>query len=754
MAHYKKLLLFLAIIFLTGCFGSLVSTLPDKAQALPGHLARQPAPVWSVPLHGAEVKRAIHIDKRNILLVTMYVYGTMQQWGLATKDLVLVDTKDGKLKWRIPQSAVKSHVTEVISTGDHVLVAGSDTQDYRPRITALNIGNGDVAWTRTSDEAEASSSWVITDDARSIILASTSDKVISLLAIDPASGKARWEKRFEPSSLKESGPDVSLKQLDGMIMLVGKAVHRINPDNGALMWSYRPGAINPGAINPGAINMEQVFIRRLGQSVMIYDNKNLVALKASSGGPVWKYQSGNAELVAPMMTGGVLFMIERKGKLQTLSRLHPASYKRVWSRDIRDARSIIRVINKRIYYSTRNKLIALSLSNGKPLAQYTLPSFMHTPDGLSDLIVITGGKIIVSRENGVAAFNLRNGKLAYSHEIQGGQGYSYAYLEQKLKLRHLARSGGYQDAGSLVSAIGQANSDMQYRMATGYDEAGATSMGYNASGSSMMVAKSTQLLGATLSFSANFRDAAVMNNLDINKQQMDAAIHSQQASIQHGYYLRPYYNNGWGVTLVRLADGKRADIIHSMPVEPVRINQDMLPLFVIDSKNNRLLVKGIGLQPGPEHTYQKVGFGYDVYESWPGIPNDWIIPNASLLAFDLGTLTFTSRPAKAVTANKASTGPKERALREAIIRNDIAKAGELLEQGANVNAIDAYGMDALMYAAIMDNKDVVALLIENGADATRRDPHGWMAYHYTFMTHAVNRSTGIIRDAHLKQRSQ
>jgi hypothetical protein len=41
----------------------------------------------------------------------------------------------------------------------------------------------------------------------------------------------------------------------------------------------------------------------------------------------------------------------------------------------------------------------------------------------------------------------------------------------------------------------------------------------------------------------------------------------------------PICHRGWGVTLVRPSDGKRVDLLHSRPIEPVRVNQDTLPWF-------------------------------------------------------------------------------------------------------------------------------------------------------------------------------
>jgi hypothetical protein len=268
----------------------------------------------------------------------------------------------------------------------------------------------------------------------------------------------------------------------------------------------------------------------------------------------------------------------------------------------------------------------------------------------------------------------------------------------------------------------------------------------------MALASSVQLLGSVLTMSSSFREGAVSSNMDINKRQIEAALASQQYSVQHGYYVRPFYDRGWGVTLVRLDNGKRADLYISPDNIPLKVNSGNYPLFLIDPVNKQLIAKGTGLRPDPGHSFEKVAFDDEVYKSWPGIPNKWIIPYASILTYDLNKLSFgkTGRSLPVL----ASIGKKEQSLREAVMKNDLPRVKQLIASGADVNAVDRYGFNILFYAAMMDKKDMVAYLIGQGADATQRDAHGWLAYHYTFMTRGMNLTTELFRDAHLKQTSK
>lgn len=69
----------------------------------------------------------------------------------------------------------------------------------------------------------------------------------------------------------------------------------------------------------------------------------------------------------------------------------------------------------------------------------------------------------------------------------------------------------------------------------------------------------------------------------------------------------------------------------------------------------------------------------------------------------------------------------------AISASPPAFIAALLEAGANVNFVDHDGFPALMAALASDREDVVAvlkLLIDAGADMSRRGVDGWTALHY------------------------
>jgi ankyrin repeat protein len=99
-----------------------------------------------------------------------------------------------------------------------------------------------------------------------------------------------------------------------------------------------------------------------------------------------------------------------------------------------------------------------------------------------------------------------------------------------------------------------------------------------------------------------------------------------------------------------------------------------------------------------------------------------------------------------------SPGSKEQSLRRAILMRDREAVKELLDEGADLNALDQLGWNALFYSAIVDDKKIAQMLVDEGGDATLRDPHQYLAYHYTFLTHGENQSVMVFSTAYKKQK--
>ena len=78
-----------------------------------------------------------------------------------------------------------------------------------------------------------------------------------------------------------------------------------------------------------------------------------------------------------------------------------------------------------------------------------------------------------------------------------------------------------------------------------------------------------------------------------------------------------------------------------------------------------------------------------------------------------------------------------RSLHNAVINNDIESVRTLIRSGANVNAVDdewmggngTLGWSPLHLAAYRGHRDIVALLVDRGANVDAVDNYGWTALH-------------------------
>lgn len=64
---------------------------------------------------------------------------------------------------------------------------------------------------------------------------------------------------------------------------------------------------------------------------------------------------------------------------------------------------------------------------------------------------------------------------------------------------------------------------------------------------------------------------------------------------------------------------------------------------------------------------------------------------------------------------------------EAVNAGDVARASQLLANGDDVNARDAYGATALMNAAHSGNPEMIEALLAAGAEVDAKDELGWTA---------------------------
>jgi hypothetical protein len=206
--------------------------------------------------------------------------------------------------------------------------------------------------------------------------------------------------------------------------------------------------------------------------------------------------------------------------------------------------------------------------------------------------------------------------------------------------------------------------------------------------------------------------------------------HNNSLNYEAGLYIRPFYRDGLNLAVVDLKTGKRADIVLSPAIEPLRligINTIKLPAFSFDQTGTKLIVKGTGLHGSRNETYEMLspGCGASI--------RNWTIPFPSILSYDIPAILRAAKQTRGTVAQDRAISEKERAMITAAFNGDQEMVKRMLEQGANANAIDEDGHTALMHATLALKADIVELLLKSGANASIRDDDCWDADRYFYL---------------------
>lgn len=743
--------------------------------ALPAHLAAQPQPIWHAPLSAHEVEQASFVATDRLLISTLEYAGMGNIFDPKSKELVMFETVQGKPLWSLPVSSQLYQMTNSFGMSGKTLFTGIADEEKLRTIVAVDTETGKTVWQRK----DPSSSWYELKPARKLAISGlVKGADLQLSGIDLESGKDLWSAQLAGVATDGATRAIILSFNDGFLV-IGKKLAYFGYTDGKPRWTVAA---------PGKMNVQGLSQLETGDTLLLSSKTEFQALDARDGHVRWRVTPADGEFVTPTMNAGALVMLERSKEGHKLRQLDMATGATRWISPTEAAlRSPILLFQNSLYYTTKEHLIALDLASGKVRLRASLPESLHSPSGLPDHLLVSGENIIVAREVGVAAFQRERGKLIFAESVKGARPFTHEFLSYKSLLRQSGAGRPSSSLAAIAPGVTQAStqfarqsSDIYLRMSqvqldtvrmqtrqvlesprsTGTERMTALSNQeaairtdqaiQTAQAQAQLAAATAALAQSMVGLAQAYRDSWVSTSFKLNDLQANWAMNTHSQSIQQSYYVRPFYNEGWGVTLVNLNDGQRADLYVSPPNEPLQINAANLPMFVIDPVQNRLYAKGLGINLPDVPSYNKV--------AWPaitkglfGLPDNFTISYPSVLAYDLTQVIFRKEPRANEPDPWVPLAELEVQLRQAILSGDEAGVQKLLASGANPNTVDQYGYNALIYAAVVDQKPIVKLLLDKGADAGLRDDHGWLAMHYSFMTVPMPSSTGLLWDAAKEQ---
>jgi outer membrane protein assembly factor BamB len=705
------------------------------------------APLWDVPLAGETTDILVAYDAGRILVGTVDVSS-----GLGVPEhgpVRMVDAASGKPLWSSERVSFPEGRYSVLALQPAVVLLGSDAKGGV--LLALDGDSGAKRW-ELRVQAPYRVETSLAGDR--LYLYTTEGRRGLLRAIALPGGSAQWTAQLEAES---GAPEI--QQHEGDLYLVARSAARISAADGSVLWATRHPIL--GSANAGATPVEQ--------GVVLWNENALALLRHGDGRPVWEAAAveGKARLVSPVGPR-LLRLVLSSGAGDALQAVELASGRVLWKRDL--GATVVSPVVGALDLAlcvTDDAVLGLRIADGAEQFRTNLPAAVVERYGvpykpsldartLGDMLSIRGQRLLVAREgNGIAALDLPSGRLLWS---QGARSDWYATPSRILAIQNEVELRGafepsVQQLPAHVSpsqagqALRSAQADYQDRSRRAHsvraDSRSSGSERAEANRAASFAARRQEVAQQMAMASAGFEGAAatlqfgsaliggmerVMRQqayrgmMSRARMETDGAYQMRQASIQGGYYLQPFrlMDAARGVMIVDIETGARSDLVFGALNAPLTSFGIDNQAFAIDPETLRLLTPGVGMNPARHEEIVK----------WK-----WRMPKVSLLAYDLRTLKFekenwysswldlnTLRPG---TAPKPLFAIPEDNLTLMILYRQADRVRKALAAGVDPNKQDpTYKTTALHTAAGFNNKEIVQILLEHGADPTIQDRAG------------------------------
>jgi hypothetical protein len=374
------------------------------------------------------------------------------------------------------------------------------------------------------------------------------------------------------------------------------------------------------------------------------------------------------------------------------------------------------------------------LSNDTLLNSYNI----KLPESFSQEFVkaryaILPDRVIVYNQKAVMIFSRPNGEVMLSTMLYDNDLYNLEYLYNK-KLIH---NNSYENSSFKYTGYYQRTDPniKNYDALIHSNENKIKSDKIGADEKSLLISQNKTLLesklkmekfdavmnlaGSVISVAGSvFSNMVVGKVLDgrswISDYQFNAAKKYYNHQLQFPYFTWFSYNKGWKIHLINCNSLAEAVI----PLGAANGNHLMYgcgnPFFKFSEDGRSLFT--FYFKQNENYNQSAMSFVYSVDLNY-----------LSMVKIDLTKEKFVKLPIQIIT--KEDVNVLDKALFDFILARKPDLVESVLKQGANPNSTMKH-LSPLIVAASTFQPDVVGLLLENGADATIDDVHGWVPWHY------------------------
>ncbi len=366
------------------------------AEIIKQRASRMPAPLWQIPLGPALV------EDMQILGPDRLLVGLKKDFpGLPNLDYMLIDTATGAVVWRYQRNGDSGLYDLLLAFQDLLLFRVGKGKTIS--LLALDPQTGRELWTKRAEGADVMHLPVLAGSR--IIVANPGENVVQLIAVNLQDGSVVWEKA-EPTGGSASSP---VPIVDGEdIVVFYRGIERLSSIDGHRVFFEPDRTFDENSPPP---QLE-------GDALCVVDSANrLTSLNASSGKIHWTadlprdvkytniYPLGGKTYLRAITDGGDsrLYLVRRDngaivwtytGKEQSISNL------------LED--------NGILYFGTPTSLVALDAGSGKQvfssLVTTTGRTFPVRIRKVHDQVVYIGELV-------VAGYDAKTGALKYSHGV-------------------------------------------------------------------------------------------------------------------------------------------------------------------------------------------------------------------------------------------------------------------------------------------------------------------------------------------------
>lgn len=729
-----------------------------------GEHSKQDGIIWAKTILEREVDYIEYIDENRVLVGTLHING--QLWDLKYEYIYMLDANTGNVIWKLKRNNFYGNRQDFICSKPVILIQSINYQGGKTKFSAISNETGELIWEKHLRNRRSTTTYHSENNV--LIIAEKEGKSLAVTLMDVFSGEVIAFLEFDTDTrLKKEELHLHLIK-DNLIISLCDRIYSIDLNTYDLKWE-RPFLTG----EQGAIHFFPD-----GENLIIYVDDHLEKLNSFTGELLWSLSSENDILnVYSAEDQLVIFQGTGDDTGCMTELLSYTDYKEVWSLKFSGALASPMINDDNtLYFTNVSQLFSVDKQTGNVNYTKEIPSPLCFDDQLPDNIIVLDDKICISRELGIMLCNKKSGEIVFTDYVPGTFLYTSGYNIAKLAAFYLGKNDPKSNKSKNVNSLSEfkeqfksgtlesaqvyaerrnkalrdiALKDIMDSKTGDYDERIG---GFKVSvGGSTYEANMGEVLALKkMMFGiVDMLDEGLRNMQKINADRIKAFINVytlrmgypsrlHNKSLFGSYYIRPYYDNGWYLKIVDLMRSKKASVflcpgnIEALRTFPKFINFDIF--------NGILITNGVDMGVNQHETDK-----YAVYDE-KGIPDRQEFLYPDIVALDLNKLSFSDISGYLSEIQVDYTvSESDKTFTEAIIQKDKEEYNHLLEQGANVNACDEYGISALMYAAIIDDKKLAKVLLEKGADLNYADANGWTAMHYSiFFNGYVNKCFGLL----------